>query len=60
MILVQRVPTAIRARAEGDGSEQGAKASPDYSVMKNRNPTCDIRTYVGGLSTCHHGAPLCI
>ena len=27
----------------------------DYSVMKNHNPTCDIRTYVGGLSTCHHG-----
>ena len=27
----------------------------DYSVMKNRNPTCDIRTYVGGLATCHHG-----
>jgi hypothetical protein len=27
----------------------------DFSVMKNRNPTCDIRTYLGGLSTCHHG-----
>ena len=26
----------------------------DYSVMKNHNPTCDLRTYVGGLSTCHH------
>lgn len=26
----------------------------DFSVMKNKNPTCDIRTYVGGLSTCHH------
>ena len=25
------------------------------SALGNRNPTCDLRTYVGGLSTCHHG-----
>jgi len=24
------------------------------SVLRDQNPTCDIRTYVGGLSTCHH------
>ena len=33
----------------------GGHEGEDYSVMKNHNPTCDIRTYVGGLSTCHHG-----
>ena len=26
----------------------------DESVLHDRNPTCDIRTYLGGLSTCHH------
>ena len=25
------------------------------SVFTSRNPTCDIRTYSGGLSVCHHG-----
>eukprot|EP00658_Telonema_sp_P-2_P022442 TRINITY_DN18969_c0_g1_i6.p1 TRINITY_DN18969_c0_g1~~TRINITY_DN18969_c0_g1_i6.p1 ORF type:complete len:756 (-),score=152.50 TRINITY_DN18969_c0_g1_i6:372-2639(-) len=28
---------------------------PRESVLESRNPTCDIRTYMGGLSTCHHG-----
>lgn len=28
---------------------------PREDVLHNHNPTCDIRTYVGGLSTCHHG-----
>eukprot|EP00462_Mataza_sp_D1_P024841 CAMPEP_0175128078 /NCGR_PEP_ID=MMETSP0087-20121206/4735_1 /TAXON_ID=136419 /ORGANISM="Unknown Unknown, Strain D1" /LENGTH=719 /DNA_ID=CAMNT_0016410113 /DNA_START=120 /DNA_END=2279 /DNA_ORIENTATION=+ len=28
---------------------------PRETVLANRNPTCDIRTYAGGLSTCHHG-----
>jgi len=30
------------------------RCNPTESVMANRNPTCDIRTYEGGLSTCHH------
>ena len=30
------------------------RCNPTESVLTNRNPTCDIRTYVGGLSTCHH------
>ena len=25
------------------------------NLLEARNPTCDLRTYVGGLSTCHHG-----
>ena len=28
---------------------------PRETVLRDMNPTCDIRTYVGGLSTCHHG-----
>ena len=24
------------------------------SILANRNPTCDLRSYVGGLNTCHH------
>jgi hypothetical protein len=28
---------------------------PRETVLRDQNPTCDIRTYVGGLSTCHHG-----
>eukprot|EP00039_Didymoeca_costata_P019055 m.336065 g.336065 ORF g.336065 m.336065 type:complete len:758 (-) comp17746_c0_seq1:59-2332(-) len=31
------------------------RCAPYESILGNRNPTCDIRTYVGGLSTCHHG-----
>ena len=39
----------------GSGGPANGTEGEDYSVMKNKNPTCDIRTYVGGLSTCHHG-----
>jgi hypothetical protein len=28
---------------------------PRETVLRDKNPTCDVRTYVGGLSTCHHG-----
>ena len=28
---------------------------PRETILENHNPTCDIRTYAGGLSTCHHG-----
>jgi|EP00945_MAST-04E_sp_MAST-4E-sp1_P006781 hypothetical protein len=28
---------------------------PSETIFSSRNPTCDIRTYEGGLSTCHHG-----
>ena len=31
------------------------RCNPSESVLTDKNPTCDIRTYVGGLSTCHHG-----
>jgi hypothetical protein len=27
---------------------------PRGDLLAQRNPTCDIRTYTGGLSTCHH------
>jgi hypothetical protein len=30
------------------------EAFPRESILRDHNPTCDIRTYVGGLSTCHH------
>ena len=28
---------------------------PRETILRDHNPTCDIRTYAGGLSTCHHG-----
>jgi len=28
---------------------------PREDLLAQRNPTCDLRTYTGGLSTCHHG-----
>jgi hypothetical protein len=31
------------------------RCNVNESVLHNMNPTCDIRTYSGGLSTCHHG-----
>ena len=30
-------------------------AQPRGDLLAQRNPTCDLRTYSGGLSTCHHG-----
>ena len=30
-------------------------AEPREDILAERNPTCDLRTYVGGLSVCHHG-----
>ncbi|CAK0840641.1 unnamed protein product [Prorocentrum cordatum] len=29
--------------------------NPTESIWTNRNPTCDLRLYQGGLQTCHHG-----
>eukprot|EP00039_Didymoeca_costata_P007143 m.96741 g.96741 ORF g.96741 m.96741 type:complete len:361 (-) comp13558_c0_seq1:40-1122(-) len=29
--------------------------TPRGSLLAQRNPTCDLRSYVGGLATCHHG-----
>eukprot|EP00038_Savillea_parva_P006493 m.164130 g.164130 ORF g.164130 m.164130 type:complete len:753 (-) comp12385_c0_seq1:70-2328(-) len=42
------------------GEEVGFSAGrcaeqPREDILAQRNPTCDLRTYVGGLSTCHHG-----
>jgi len=31
------------------------RCNPTESILGNHNPTCDIRTYVGGLDACHHG-----
>lgn len=28
---------------------------PRGDLLEQRNPTCDLRTYVGGLATCRHG-----
>ena len=28
---------------------------PRTTLLAERNPTCDLRTYAGGLSSCHHG-----
>jgi hypothetical protein len=28
---------------------------PRTELLKTKNPTCDLRSYVGGLMTCHHG-----
>jgi hypothetical protein len=32
-----------------------ARCNPSETVFQSQNPTCDIRTYSGGLSTCHDG-----
>jgi len=29
--------------------------APRETVLDDRNPTCDLRTYSGGLVACHHG-----
>jgi hypothetical protein len=31
---------------------------PRETVLRDKNPTCDVRTYVGGLSTCHNGTSI--
>lgn len=28
---------------------------PREDILVQRNPTCDLRAYAGGLATCHHG-----
>ena len=28
---------------------------PREQILEERNPTCDLRTYTGGLVSCHHG-----
>ena len=28
---------------------------PREEILEQRNPTCDLRTYTGGLVSCHHG-----
>ena len=28
---------------------------PRETVLEQRNPSCDLRTYAGGLVSCHHG-----
>ena len=30
-------------------------AQPRGDLLAQRNPSCDIRTYAGGLATCLHG-----
>lgn len=30
-------------------------AYPQGELIQRHNPTCDLRTYTGGLATCHHG-----
>ena len=42
------------------GEESGWRSNrcqpqPRHDLLHNRNPTCDLRTYVGGQSVCHHG-----
>ena len=28
---------------------------PREEILEQRNPSCDLRTYNGGLVSCHHG-----
>ena len=28
---------------------------PREEILEQRNPSCDLRTYTGGLVSCHHG-----
>ena len=41
-----------------DGTEVGfvnkCQPEPRTDMLKQKNPTCDVRTYVGGQLTCHH------
>ena len=32
---------------------------PREEILEQRNPSCDLRTYAGGLVTCHHGWHAC-
>ena len=49
--LLRYEPTG---EAIGFGADRCAPA-PRESLLDSRNPTCDMRTYAGGLSACHHG-----
>lgn len=49
--LIKYLPTG-----ETVGFKAGrCSPEPREDLLVNRNPTCDLRTYAGGLSTCHHG-----
>lgn len=43
--------------AFGPGGGRGGRCPPRprSDLLETRNPTCDVRTYQGGLMCCHHG-----
>ena len=61
-MCVCSIPAAKFGQGQGDleylttGETIGFpfRCNPTESVLHAKNPTCDIRTYAGGLSTCHH------
>jgi hypothetical protein len=55
-LLYNRVPAQpadVGDGAVGFGANK-CLASPQSVLMEQKNPTCDIRTYVGGQWACHH------
>lgn len=57
---VRYVPSGVAgepAAAEAVGFQAGrCSPAPRTQLIDQRNPTCDIRTYEGGLETCHQAA----
>jgi len=57
-------PAALFGSAKGNikyiptgeefGFINGCTPEPRESILANRNPTCDVRAYVGGLQVCKH------
>jgi len=39
----------------GFSKDKRCSPQPRTDLIAQRNPTCDLRTYAGGLATCHHG-----
>ena len=57
-----RIPTSVPGGQNTDKCHQWGQINanrcpgqPRGDLLAQRNPSCDIRTYVGGLATCLHG-----
>merc|ERR1712196_243071 len=53
-------PTCICRRSGGtiNGYDYDPKCTKDHKLsdlLANKNPTCDVSTYVGGMACCRHG-----
>jgi hypothetical protein len=46
--------TDPRRESQTLGFNKNCKSEPHADLLHQRNPTCDLHTYQGGLSCCHH------